>query len=304
MSNGKTLLTVVVLTRDEALHLSRLVASFEGLPCRFVIVDSGSTDGTGDVARELGADVYVHPFETHARQFNWALDNILIETPWTMRMDADEYLLPELTDELTRVLQDAPDNVGGWVVRRRMVFWGRWIRHGGYYPTWLLRVWRTGSGRIEARFMDEHVVLAAGEVRRLKHDIVDENHKGLGFWTDKHNRYANREVLDLLGMNTDDAEVRRPVGQAGLRRSLKLSLYIRAPLFLRALLFWIYRYFFRLGFIDGRAGLVFIFLQTFWYRFLVDAKLYEHKLCKETALFQKRNCSEMAPSSKKSGKTE
>lgn len=114
-ANEKALLTVIVLTRDEAFHLPRLIASFEGLRCRFVIVDSGSTDGTGNVARELGAEVHVHPFETHARQFNWALENIPIATPWTMRMDADEYLLPGLVDELAKVLPTAPADVGGWV---------------------------------------------------------------------------------------------------------------------------------------------------------------------------------------------
>lgn len=123
--------------------------------------------------------------------------------------------------------------------------------------------------------MDEHVVLEQGRVLRLQNDLVDENLKGLGFWTDKHNRYADREVRDILQLT---GEEHLPAGQAGRRRRLKLSLYGRAPLFLRAGLFWFYRYFIRLGFLDGLAGLVFNFLQTFWYRFLVDAKLHECRL--------------------------
>ncbi len=278
MSRGPALLTVIALTYDEAIHLPRLVASFAGLPCRFFVVDSGSTDGTPEVAQDLGAEVVSHPFESYAAQFNWALDNLTIDTPWVMRMDADEYILPALAEELTRVLPAAPASVGGWMVRRRVFFWGRWIRHGGYYPTWLLRVWRTGSGRIETRLMDEHVVLSEGGTRCLKHDLVDENLKGLGPWTDKHNRYADREVIDLATKNSGLDEVGVPVGQAGRRRRLKFSVYARAPLFLRAFLYWVYRYVFLLGFLDGMPGLVFHFLQGFWYRFLVDAKLYERRL--------------------------
>jgi len=270
------LLTVIVLTRDEAIHLSRLVASFNGVSCRFVVVDSGSTDGTEELARKLGAEVHQHPFENHARQFNWALDTLTIETPWTMRMDADEYLLPGLADELAKVLPTAPADVGGWMIRRRVYFWGRWIRHGGYYPTWLLRIWRTGTARLESRYMDEHVILKKGNVRKLKGDIVDENLKGLGFWTEKHNKYADREVLDLMSeLSGSGAE---PAGQAGLRRKLKLSVYARMPLFFRAWVYWFYRYVVRLGFWDGKPGFVFHFLQGFWYRFLIDAKLYEARM--------------------------
>ncbi len=301
MSAAASILTVIVLTRDEVIHLPRLFASFEGIACRFMVVDSGSTDGTAELARRLGAEVHVHPFENQARQFNWALNALSIETPWIMRMDADEYLLPELAEELARVLPAAAADVGGWMVRRRVFFWGRWIRHGGYYPTWLLRVWRSGAGRLEDRAMDEHVVLERGKTLRLDHDLVDENLKGLGVWTDKHNRYADREVLDILQPAGEGAF---PTGQAGRRRRLKLSVYGRAPLFLRAWLYWAYRYVLRLGFLDGRPGLVFHFLQGFWYRFLVDAKLYEYKLRKAPASKQEHNCSETARPSRKSGETE
>lgn len=278
MNGEPVLLTVIVLTRDEAMHLPRLIESFAGLSCHFLVVDSGSTDGTPEVARSLGAELVSHPFESHAAQFNWALDHLTINTPWVMRMDADEYLLPALAEELAGTLPVASATVGGWMVRRRVFFWGRWIRHGGYYPTWLLRVWRTGSGRLEARLMDEHVVLSKGEIRRLKHDFVDENLKGLGPWTDKHNRYADHEVLDLEERNTGLDRSGTPAGQAGQRRRLKFSIYGRAPLFLRAFFYWVYRYFFRLGLLDGVPGLVFHFLQGFWYRFLVDSKLYERRL--------------------------
>ena len=280
LDGNDAIVTVIVLTRDESIHLARLVKSFDGVPCRFVVVDSGSTDGTMDLARKLGATVCTHPFENHARQFNWALDTIPVHTPWTMRMDADEYLLPDLAAEMAARLPTAAPGIGGFLIRRRIYFWGRWIRHGGYYPTWLLRIWRTKWGRIEDQMMDEHVVLKEGRILRMRRDFVDENLKGLGFWTDKHNRYADRELLDLL----HPTETGSLSGQPGLRRRLKLSWYARFPIFMRAWLYWVYRYFLRLGFLDGLPGMVFCFLQAFWYRFLVDAKLYEQKLEKTSGI--------------------
>jgi hypothetical protein len=124
--------------------------------------------------------------------------------------------------------------------------------------------------------MDEHVVLARGRTEPLDHDLIDENLKGLGFWTGKHNGYADREVMDILaGRSATDPADDKLAGQARRRRWLKSRLYARAPLFLRAFLYWFTRYVLRLGFLDGRPGLVFHFLQGFWYRFLVDAKLVE-----------------------------
>ncbi|TVR84815.1 MAG: glycosyltransferase family 2 protein [Rhodospirillales bacterium] len=266
-------LSILVLTRDEEANLPVLLASAEGLGAAFVIVDSGSTDRTVAIAEAAGCRVVYHPWETYAAQLNWAIEHAGITTPWVMRMDADERFTPELVAEMRGMLAMLPDAVTGLLVKRQVWFWGRWIRHGGYYPIWLLRVWRSGRARCEQRWMDEHMVVDGGEVRRFSHDIIDENHKGLTFWTDKHNRYADREVRDILsGETAGGGEL---AGQAGRTRWLKGNVYLRAPMFLRAFLYWFYRYVLRLGFLDGRAGLVFHFLQGFWYRFLVDAKLHE-----------------------------
>lgn len=267
-------LSVILLTHNEEANLPAALESIAPLDPEIFIVDSGSTDRTIRIARAAGAVLYEHPFRSQAQQLNWALETLPIRTGWVMRLDADERLTPELAAELATSLPDLPEDVTGLELNRRVYFWGRWIRHGGYYPSWLLRVWRAGAARCEERWMDEHIVLSHGRVARLSHDFIDENHKGLGFWTDKHNRYADREVRDLLA----PAEGRsggRPAGQAGRRRWVKEKLYARCPLFWRALVYWFYRYVIRLGFLDGTAGLVFHFLQGCWYRLLVDAKLYE-----------------------------
>jgi glycosyltransferase involved in cell wall biosynthesis len=272
-------LAVLILTANEEQNIGKCVRSILPLTNRIFVVDSGSTDGTVALCRELGVTVAERAWTTYADQFNWGLDHCDFGTDWVMRMDADEELLPELVDALRGFLAQPEPDVSGVYIRRRVYFMGRWIRHGSYYPTWLLRVFRTGVGRCEALWMDEHIVLSRGRSIEIAADIIDKNNKDLTFWTDKHNKYASREVRDIVERRRDAAdgvlESGLGQGQASRRRWLKDNVYSRMPLFVRPFLYFFYRYFVRLGFLDGREGLIFHFLQGFWYRFLVDAKLYE-----------------------------
>ena len=272
------LFSVIILTRDEQANLPDCLASLEKLGAEVFVVDSGSSDRTVEIAKQSGCQVFEHPFENHAAQINWALQNLPIKTPWIMRLDADERLTPELVEELKQILPDTDEKITGYQVKRRVFFMGRWIRHGGYYPTWLLRIWRTDFGVCEQRWMDEHIVLKQGKIAKFQHDIIDENKKGLSFWIDKHNRYADREVKDMVSLvaeKEDDLLKSSQYSQAIGRRWIKKNLYTRSPLFLRAFLYFLMRYIIGLGFLDGLEGLIFHFLQGFWYRFLVDAKIYE-----------------------------
>jgi glycosyltransferase involved in cell wall biosynthesis len=269
-------LSVVILTKDEEANLPIALESLTSLGASVFVVDSGSSDRTCELARQAGCHVVMHEFASHARQLNWALENLPITTGWVMRVDADERLTPGLVEELhTRLTAFEPD-VSGLLVKRRVYFWGRWIRHGGYYPIWLLRVWRRGTAACEDRDMDEHMLVSSGRIEKLAHDLIDENQKGLTFWIDKHNSYANKEVRALLAsaQASHGAQLR---GQIARKRFLKDRLYGGAPRYLRAFAYWAFRYFMLLGFLDGKPGLVFHFMQGFWYRFLIDAKLEELK---------------------------
>jgi len=270
----------VILTRDEELNLPYALEGLEALGATVFIVDSGSVDRTVELARARGCHVATRPFKNYSDQLKWALDNLPVQATWLMRLDADERLTPELVEELRDTLPTADAETTGFSVKRRVYFWGRWIRRGGYYPTWLLRVWRSGAAQIESRWMDEHMVLLRGRELPLKHDIIDENHKGLSFWVEKHNRYADREVRDMVAIESERIEVD---GQAGKRRWLKKNVYARAPLFFRAFAYWFLRYFVKLGFLDGIPGLVFHFNQGLWYRLLVDAKIHEARLARAQA---------------------
>ncbi|MBW4583137.1 MAG: glycosyltransferase family 2 protein [Tildeniella nuda ZEHNDER 1965/U140] len=275
------LLSVIILTKDEAINLKTCLKSLQSLDAEIYIVDSGSTDATLEIAAEAGCKIYTNAWVNHAHQLNWAIANLPITTLWTMRVDADEHLTPELVQEILQVLPTTSKAVTAYQMKRRVYFMGKWIRHGGRYPSWLLRIWRTGMGHCEQRWMDEHIIISDGKIADLKHDIIDENQKGLTFWVDKHNRYADREISDLLADDPTldsqllDAEYSTQASQV---RWAKKNFYNRSPLFIRAVVYFLFRYFIRLGFLDGWEGLSFHVLQGFWYRFLVDAKLYELRL--------------------------
>ena len=272
-------LAVVVLTYNEEANLPDCLRSLQPLECEVFVVDSGSTDRTVGIAEDAGAQVISHPFESQAQQLNWALEHIPINGQWVLRLDADERLTPELAQELAAELPALDRDISGLYVKRRVYFMGRWIRHGGYYPTWLMRVWRRGAATVEDRLMDEHMVLLRGRAEFLKHDIREDNQNGLFRWVDKHNRYSTREArsvsIETEGQEVKPALVGTPESR---RRWLHRRVYNRLPLFVRPFLYFAYRYFLRLGFLDGKQGLVFHFLQGCWYRFQVDAFILESRL--------------------------
>ncbi|WP_284124059.1 glycosyltransferase family 2 protein [Parerythrobacter aestuarii] len=273
-------LTVVILTHNEEIHIERVLQSVEAIATRMIIVDSGSSDRTCELARASGAEVFERAWVNYADQFQWALDNCAIDTDWTMRLDADEWLGSDLTDRLAALLPALGPDITGISIDRQHHFMGRWIRHGGRYPLRLLRLWRTGQGRIEQRWMDEHIVIDGGEIRHVPGTFVDQNDHGLDFFIAKHNGYATREAIDALIAKYDLFTAVEQAGlastvQANRTRSHKMGWYNRLPTGVGPLLYFLFRYLIQLGFLDGRTGLIYHVLQGFWYRFLVDAKRVE-----------------------------
>lgn len=274
-------LTIIILTKNEEKNIKKCIESFRDVPKRVVLVDSYSEDKTIDLAKSLGAEVYENPFENHAAQFNWALENIDLSTTWVMKIDADEEFTLELAEEINENLNNISGNVNGIILRRRVYFMGRWLKHGGKYPELLLRIFRTGYGFSEMKMMDEHLIISSGKTITLKNDFSDNNTKSLEWWINKHNWYSNKELLDQQ-MKEEQIKSKELQGktimsfQAKMKRKIKNNGYYSLPKFLRAHLYYIYRYYFRLGFLDGKEGKIYTFLQAYWYRFLVDAKMYEN----------------------------
>lgn len=272
-------LTVVILTRDEELHIGRALASVRAFASACLVVDSGSVDRTCEIARELGAEVLVHPFVNQAQQFNWALQQLPAQTGWVMRLDADEVVSPALAEEISEKLVHLDDDVGGVSIGRRMAFLRKPIRWGGVFPIHVVRIMRFGRGHCEDRWMDEHMVVA-GRIVAFGGEVLDDNLKPLTTWVAKHNDYASREALEMLdlefGVLGRAPRERAPAGnQAATKRWLKESLYARLPGGMRAFVYFLYRFVVRLGFLDGYEGAAFHLLQGFWYRYLVDLKVTE-----------------------------
>jgi len=272
-------LVAVILTLNEERHLGRCLESIRDTVDEVVVVDCFSTDQTIAIAEAVGARVIQHAWVNHASQFNWALTQLAVDTEWVLRIDADEYLTPELAAQIRDRLPNLEPDVDGVNLARRMAFQGRLIRHGGVFPVSITRLFRFGKGRCENRLMDEHIK-APGRKVQFSGELIDDNLNSLTWWTDKHNKYASREAVDLLNlehgfMPRDTVAQLRGGSQAGIKRWLKEVVYARLPGGFRAFVYFFYRYVIRLGFLDGQAGTAFHFLQGFWYRYLVDAKVAE-----------------------------
>lgn len=272
-------ITAIILTFNEEQHLARCIASLQGIATEIVVVDCYSTDSTLDIARSYRARVIQHKWANYATQFNWALTQLDAETDWVLRIDADEVLTPELVAEIRERLPNIGPKIDGVYWGRRMTFQGRLIRYGGVFPVRVLRLFCYGRGQCENRWMDEHIKVSGPTVNFVG-EMIDDNLNSLTWWTDKHNKYASREAVDLLNleygfMPHDSVASLRTGSQAAVKRWIKESVYARLPGGFRAFAYFFYRYVVRLGFLDGQAGTTFHFLQGFWYRYLVDAKVTE-----------------------------
>jgi glycosyltransferase involved in cell wall biosynthesis len=274
-------LAVIILTYNEERHIARALASVAGIAAEIFVVDGFSSDSTTELARAHGATVLQNKFINYAKQFQWALDHAPITASWIMRLDADEVIEADLAQRIRDELPGLAGDIVGINLKRKHIFLGRWIRHGGRYPLVLLRIWRRGHGRIEDRWMDEHMILWGGRTVIFEGGFADHNLNDLTFFTDKHNKYATREAIDVINERRHlfrrDVDLVKEQGsrQAAIKRWIKQRLYNRIPYQISAPAYFFYRLIFQLGFLDGKEGLVYHGLQGLWYRFLVGAKVAE-----------------------------
>jgi glycosyltransferase involved in cell wall biosynthesis len=275
-------LSVVILTFNAERTIGATLASAARVSDDIHVVDSGSTDGTIAIVEAAGATLTRHPFESYGAQRNWAIDTLSLRHPWQLHLDADERLSDGLVAAI-RTLDETgfPGPAVGYFIPRLVHFLGKPIRHGAMYPIWHMRLFKTPYGRCESRRYDQHFYVD-GPTGKLDQPMIDDIRMALSEWVTRHNRWADAEAdeIEQGGSGRDDGKVvegrfgGNPVEQ---KRALRGG-YNRMPLFGRAFALFLYRYLFRLGFLDGKEGLIFFVLQSFWFRFLVDAKLYERQL--------------------------
>lgn len=275
-------LTTIILTYNEEKNIANAINSVLPISKRIVVVDSYSTDKTVDIAKSLGAEIFQNKWINYATQYQYGIDISNIQTKWILRLDADECLTSNSANELEMLCRKHQStDVNGIFLRLEVNFLGKSLKHGGIYPLKVLRIYKNGIGYIENRSMDEHIVLKSGKTVEMKNDSLHCDYKDLFTWIDKHNKYSTREVDDYYKSLEKRENTQVLNKSAKLKRFIKFNVYYKLPLGVRAHLYYIYRYYFKLGFLDGKEGKIFAFLQAYWYRFLVDAKIYEQNLMVE-----------------------
>jgi glycosyltransferase involved in cell wall biosynthesis len=271
-------LSTVVLTFNEEHNLPACLESLRPLNCPVFVVDSGSSDATLTIAQRHGALVYQHGFETHTKQWLWALNQLPLDSEWVLALDADQRLTPELASELAA--ETAPgvnESIGGFFLNRRQIFRGQWIKHGGYYPKYLLKLFRPRSVVFDTLDLVDHHFYVTGHTRKLRHDLIESNAKenDISFWVEKHNRHSTLLASEEMLRATSTQQIIRPAltGNPDQRTLFSKRMWRKYPLLLRSLAYFTYRYFILGGWLDGKQGFVFHFLQGLWFRILIDIKV-------------------------------
>lgn len=281
-SNTRLPISVIILTLNEEQGIQRCLEGVQSWAGEIILVDSGSSDATVALAKHYTDQIYVHPFENYAKQRNWSQNTLPLAHEWVFHLDANEVVSAELAAAMRRAFQHDPVGIDGFLINRRTIFLGKWIKHGGLYPTYHLRLFRKSKGFCEDREYDQHFVVH-GRVQELQGDILDHIAHELSQWTLSHERWSTAEVQEHFkrasaepGDSPDNRVQPNLFGTAiERRRWLRNKLFGRSPLFFRAFLYFFIRYFLRLGFLDGKAGLIYHVLHGFWYRFYIDAKIWE-----------------------------
>lgn len=271
----------IVLTFNEEIHLPRLLASIAGLDAAVFVLDSFSTDGTVNLAESAGAVILQNSFENHPKQWDFALKNFDIKTPWIICLDADQVVTPELFAQLQKFDTNDYDGIDGIYFNRKNFFKGRWIKHGGYYPFYLLKMIRYGKGYSDLNEnMDHRFIVPGNTLIWKKAHIIEENLKenNIRFWIEKHNKYSDQLAVEeterILGIRNQTIKPRF-WGSPDERTAWLKQLWWRLPRYVRPMLYFTYRMLFKLGILDGRTGVIFHFLQAFWFRLVVDIKIDE-----------------------------
>lgn len=280
--NSNIDLTIFIPTLNEEIHIERVIKSAKRLTDNVFVVDSYSTDRTIELAKSLGAKVYQYKWDVDsnwAKKFNWALENLPITTNWIMRLDADEYLTEDFISELPNKLSNLTPGINAISINRRLYFMGKWMRHGGDYPISLVRIMRLHKAKYEYRWIDEHVEVENNSIEYINIDIVDDKKINLTKWINNHNSHSIKEAIELInseiGLFGKAQTLNLEIDKKSLAKRKKKNFYSKFPLFYRAFAFFFYKYFIKLGFLDGAKGFLWYFLQCLWYRTICDAKVYE-----------------------------
>ena len=278
---SKPVFSFIVISYNEEFHLPRLLTSIKSLDAPVFLLDSGSTDNTINIANEFGCIIKTNPFVNHPKQWHAALTTFDIQTLWVICLDSDQVV----SEELLSLLKDFKDedfkDVSGIYFNRKNIFKGKWLQHGGYFPLYLLKMFRYGVGYSDLNENMDHRFIVPGKTTIWKKGyLIEENVKEneISFWIAKHNRYSDLvaqeewERLQQLRTQTLKPDL---FGSPDQKKAFLKSIWWKMPLYVRPFIYFFHRYFIQLGILDGKQGFVFHFLQAFWFRLVVDIKIDE-----------------------------
>lgn len=272
-------LIVVILTYNEEIHIARAINNVLNLADKVIILDSYSQDKTVEIATNLGAEVILRKFDDYKNQRLHAIEYCKGKTQWMLFLDADEYLLDESKEEIKAVIHQK-NNIAGYYLPRRFIFMKKWIRYGGYYPCYLMRLFKPELATIYGA-VNEHILID-GEVVKLKHDVVDHNLKNMAAWVYKHNQYTDLEALRLWQAKKNQST--RCSTRLEWKDWIRENIWNHLPLLIKPFFYFFYRYVIRLGFLDGKVGFIYHLLQGWWYYFMIDVKYFEMKMNANNAI--------------------
>lgn len=269
--------TAIIMTKNEEKNIVDCLLSMKDFAKRCVVIDCGSTDKTVELAKENGADVYFHEFEYYAKQFNWGIDNTDIDTTWIIRLDADERFPKELCEEIEALIEKNKDtDMNGITIEADFFFLGRCMKHGLRNKRKMM-MFKKEFGRIEDRRRDAHSIISEGFSASTKNKFLHYDFKDLNNYIKRYNWYAIREMQDYIDFTRGASSKIKTDKVIIKQRKKKFGFYYKMPRYFRAWLWFLYNYIFRGGFLDGKEGLIFCFLECYWYRLLVDAKIFEYE---------------------------
>ena len=273
----------IIISFNEEIHLPRLLSSIKSLNAATFLLDSGSTDNTLNIATAHSCTIKTNPFINHPTQWHFALTAFDIKTPWVICLDADQIVTSELLTLLENFVDENYKDVSGIYFNRKNIFKGKWLKHGGYFPLYLLKMFRVGVGYSDLNEnMDHRFIVPGKTIIWKKGYLIEENYKEnkISFWLNKHNQYsdlvATEEWERLQELRTQTLKPNL-FGSPDQKKAFLKSIWWKMPLYVRPFIYFFHRYFIQLGILDGKQGFVFHFLQAFWFRLVVDIKIDEIK---------------------------
>jgi glycosyltransferase involved in cell wall biosynthesis len=272
-------IAAIILTYNEEKHIERCIASLLGFASEIIVIDSGSNDKTLAICSDYQVRIFHNRWVNYSQQFNYALDYVNINSHFILRIDADEYITEKSKEVLISEIRNS--KFDAFSLQRNIIFLDKYLKYGTVKNNKIIRLWRNGIGRIENTWMDERLILSQNKkIKNLNVKIVDHNLNNIKWWTNKHLKYAVREAYDEMRCklsSSNVSELSHMIRDNGGVRGRNKKIYRAMPIFLRVFIPFFYNLIFKFAFLDGPKGLVYLFLQTFWYRFLVDVIIFENK---------------------------